>query len=225
MRHHMDPFDRAIRHYQPIFLLKILPILRRALDRLFHQGRVFGMDPLKKELRRRLRRLIVLKDSKGFFRPDDLAGGGPPAEAPGMTEPLSFRQIGGASPLGAPACAENALCILQDDRPQQLVLLSLGDHRRPPRSSSASFVPTTRARILAKAVSRLVEVSSLKGENPQSSVVPSCSTGMYSAASMTRSRTSSGVSIRGSTGAVTPTKITWPGFTYLRMIFRAWRRS
>src|SRR5216683_1283741 len=221
MSHDVDAFDRASWHYQPIFMLKILPILRRALDRLFHQGHVFRMDPLKKKLRGRLRRLIVLEDSKGFFRPDELAGGGPPAEAPGMTEPLSFRQVGGASPLGAPACGENALCILQDNRSQQLVLPILGDHRRPPRSSSASFVPTTRARILAKAVSRLVDVSSLKGEKPQSSVVPSCSTGMYSAASMTRSRTSSGVSMRGSAGAVTPTKITWPGFRYLRMIFRA----
>ena len=50
------------------------------------------------------------------------------------------------------------------------------------------------------------------GANPQSSVVPSCSTGMYSAASSTRSRTSSGVSIRGSIGAMTPTKTRWSGF-------------
>ena len=39
--------------------------------------------------------------------------------------------------------------------------------------------------------------SSLKGENPQSSVVPNCSTGIYRAASIW-SRISSGVSIRGS---------------------------
>ena len=57
-------------------------------------------------------------------------------------------------------------------------------------------------RILANAVSRLVEVSSQKGEKPQSSVVPSCATGMYSAASSTRSRTSFGVSMRGSIGAI-----------------------
>jgi hypothetical protein len=38
--------------------------------------------------------------------------------------------------------------------------------------------PSTRALIFAKAVSRVVEVSSLKGENPHSSVVPSCSIGM-----------------------------------------------
>ena len=44
--------------------------------------------------------------------------------------------------------------------------------------SAASAVPRTRARIFANAVSRLVEVSSLNGEKPQSSVVPSCSIGM-----------------------------------------------
>ena len=35
-------------------------------------------------------------------------------------------------------------------------------------------VPSTRARILAKAVSREVDMSSPNGENPQSSVVPRC---------------------------------------------------
>ena len=47
----------------------------------------------------------------------------------------------------------------------------------------ASAVPSTRARIFANAVSRVVVVSSQNGENPQSSQVPSCSSGMYSAAS------------------------------------------
>jgi hypothetical protein len=73
--------------------------------------------------------------------------------------------------------------------------------------SEARTVPSTRARIFANAVSRLVEVSSLKGANPQSSVVPSCSTGMYFAASSILSRISSGLSMRGSIGATTPTKI------------------
>ena len=41
-----------------------------------------------------------------------------------------------------------------------------------------SSVPSTRLRILANAVSREVEVSSANGENPQSSVVPSDSTGI-----------------------------------------------
>ena len=82
----------------------------------------------------------------------------------------------------------------------------------------ASSVPTTRARIFSKAVSLVLEVSSLKGAKPQSSVVPSCSIGMYSTASSTRSRTSSGVSILGSITAITPTKIRWWGFRCLRMI-------
>lgn len=43
-----------------------------------------------------------------------------------------------------------------------------------PRTLDASAVPSTRARIFAKAVSREVETSSANGEKPQSSVVPRC---------------------------------------------------
>ena len=103
--------------------------------------------------------------------------------------------------LGALAREEDALRVLQRDGAEQLlfVVSSLAIDS-PPISSAASAVPSTRARIFAKAVSRVVDVSSLNGENPQSSVVPSWSSGMYSAASSTRSRTSSGVSTRGSIG-------------------------
>jgi hypothetical protein len=69
----------------------------------------------------------------------------------------------------------------------------------------------TRARIFSNAVSRDVDTSSAKGENPQSSVVPSWLGRMYSAASRTRSRTCSGVSTAGSIGSITPTKIRWSG--------------
>src|SRR3984893_16455258 len=74
-------------------MLKILSILRRPLNCLFRQGRFFRMNPLKNKFPRRYRRSVVLEDSKGFLGPEDLAGGGPPAEAPRMTEPLSFRQV------------------------------------------------------------------------------------------------------------------------------------
>ena len=66
------------------------------------------------------------------------------------------------------------------------------------RSSSfcaASSVPIIRALIFSNAVSRAVEVSSLNGLNPQSSVVPSRSRERNSAASRTRSRTSCAVSM------------------------------
>src|SRR5712671_5839556 len=56
------------------------------------------MNPLEKQFQGRFSGSVVLEDSKGFFRPDDFAGGNPPAEAPGMTEPLSFSQIGLAAP-------------------------------------------------------------------------------------------------------------------------------
>jgi hypothetical protein len=58
-------------------------------------------------------------------------------------------------------------------------------------------VPSTRAAIFAKAMSREVEVSSANGEKPQSSQVPSRLGGMYSAASRTRSLTCSAVEVPG----------------------------
>src|SRR5919112_1962146 len=108
--------------------------------------------------------------------------------------------------FGALSRTENASGVLKRNRAQQLLFAIFCCHQRS-SISDASAVPRTRARILANAVSRLVDVSSLKGENPQSSVVPSCSTGMYSAASRIRSRTSSGVSMRGSMVATTPIQI------------------
>src|SRR5688500_238166 len=79
--------------------------------------------------------------------------------------------------LGTLAGEQNTVRVLHRDREQQFFLIVVGLHYRPPISWAASAVPSTRDRIFAKAVSRDVETSSLKGENPQSSVVPSCSTG------------------------------------------------
>ncbi len=63
-----------------MFKIKILPILRRALDCLFHEGRVFRMKPLENKFRGWFRRSLVLENSKGFFGPEDVAGGNPPAK-------------------------------------------------------------------------------------------------------------------------------------------------
>src|SRR5271157_3022504 len=94
-----------------------------------------------------------------------------------------------------------------------------------PRTVDASAVPSTRLRILANAVSREVEVSSAKGENPQSSVVPSDSTGIQSAASRTRSRTCRGLSTVGFIGSITPTKTVCPGFRSSRILASTFLRS
>src|SRR5262249_50541907 len=105
---------------------------------------------------------------------------------------------------------KNATGVLQSHRAKQLFFTGVV-HEPPPSAFAASSVPSTRALILANAVPRVVEVSSQKGEKPQSSVVPNCSTGIYRAASRTRSRISSGVSTRGSIGEVTPTKMRCSG--------------
>src|SRR5260370_10714684 len=98
MRHGMDIFDRPIRHQQSMLRGKILPILRRALDGLFHEGHVLRMNPPERKFHGRLRRSVVLEDSKCFLRPEDLAGRNLPAEAPRTAEPLSFGQVRLAAP-------------------------------------------------------------------------------------------------------------------------------
>ena len=90
--------------------------------------------------------------------------------------------------FGATARQKDALGILQGDSSEPLFLFFCR-HDEPLSFSQASAVPSTLARIFANAVSRLF-VSSQKGENPQSSQVPSCSTGMSFAASKIRSRIS-----------------------------------
>ena len=79
---------------------------------------------------------------------------------------------------------------------------SRGGTRDQPSLAPTSFAPSTRARILAKAVSRAVETSSPNGENPQSSVHPSPSAPRRCAASRIRSQTSSPLSTRGLMGSV-----------------------
>src|SRR5713101_3816468 len=221
----MDVPDGTIRHQQSMLEVEVPPLFRCAFDGLPHQGRVFRMDPLEDALDGRPRVAVVAEDSKGLLRPEELAGGRPPAEAPRMAQPLPFGEIELAALLRALAGDENARGVLQRHRSQERVLVLVQVHERPPMALAARAVPRTRAWILAKAVSRLVEVLSKKGANPQSSVVPSCSAGMYSDASSTRSRTSSAVSTCGSAGAITPTKTRWSGFRYLRMISRTCRRS
>src|SRR5882762_9842752 len=87
MSHNVDMFDGTIRHQQSVFKIKVLSILGRALDYLFHKGCVFRMEPLESKFHGRFRSSVVLEDSKGFLRPDDLAVGRFPAEASCMTEP------------------------------------------------------------------------------------------------------------------------------------------
>src|SRR6266853_5368979 len=96
--------------------IKILAVLRRALNGRFHQGRVFRMNSLHNKFPGRSGRSVVLEDSKGFLGPNDLIRGRLPPETPRMTEPLSFRQIRLVSPFRAPARSQYAGCILQGNR-------------------------------------------------------------------------------------------------------------
>lgn len=82
--------------------------------------------------------------------------------------------------------------------------------------SLAILAPSTLALIFANATSLATSgppcsgfTSMLNGLNPQSSVAPSLCGGMYFAAVMRASQTSSGVSTRGFSGFITPMKTTW----------------
>src|SRR6266478_6063837 len=119
MSYDAEIFDGAIRHHQATFMLKVLPILRRALDGLFHLGRVFRMNTLEYTFHGWCRGSVVLEDSIGFLRPDDLAGGNSPAKASGVTEPLRFRQVRLLPLLRALAGDEDAAGILQGHRAQE----------------------------------------------------------------------------------------------------------
>jgi hypothetical protein len=59
--------DGAIRHHKAIFMFKIFSVPGCALDRPFHEGRVFGVDPLENALHGWRDGAVVLEDSKGFF--------------------------------------------------------------------------------------------------------------------------------------------------------------
>src|SRR5437667_5057369 len=47
MSHNVEMFDGGIRHQPSIFKIKIVSLLRRALDYVFYLGSVFGMNALE----------------------------------------------------------------------------------------------------------------------------------------------------------------------------------
>ena len=105
--HDVDVPDGAIRHQQSMLEIDVLPRLR-PVDRLLHPGSVFRVNPLEDAFDGRCGRAVVLEDSKGLVRPDDLAGGRLPPEASRMAEPLRFREVRLAPLLGTQVGGEDA---------------------------------------------------------------------------------------------------------------------
>src|SRR5213593_3874389 len=119
MSHNVEMFDGGIRHQPSIFKIKILPLLRRALDYVFYLGSVFGMNALEHIFHGRCRGSVVLEDSIGFVRPNDLAGGNSPAKTSRVAEPLRFRQVRLLTLLRVVAGDADAAGILQGHRAQK----------------------------------------------------------------------------------------------------------
>src|SRR3989442_8816161 len=94
MSHNMEMFDGGIRHQPSIFKIKILPLLRRALDYVLYLGSVFGMNALEHIFHRRCRVSVVPKNSIGFLGPDDLPGGNSPAKTSRVPAPWAFAGFG-----------------------------------------------------------------------------------------------------------------------------------
>jgi hypothetical protein len=90
MTHDPHMFDVAIRHQQSMFKIKILPVLQRALDCLFHEGRVLRMSLSENKFHGRFRPSVALEDSKSFLRPANLSAGDSPAETARVAQSLCF---------------------------------------------------------------------------------------------------------------------------------------
>ena len=88
-----DMLNRSIRHQQSMFKADILPILRRTLDFLSHEGYIFRMGPLQNKFHIRLHAWVALEDAKGFLRPADFPGLNIPPEAAGVAHSLPLDQI------------------------------------------------------------------------------------------------------------------------------------
>src|ERR1700730_5722098 len=76
-----------------MFKIEIVPLLRHAIDALCYEGRIFRVNPLKNHFHSRFCSWVVLEDSKRFLRPDQLAAGNSPAEAPRVADPLCSLQV------------------------------------------------------------------------------------------------------------------------------------
>ena len=85
MSHHMDVFEGAIRHQQSMFNIKIVPLLRRALEGLLHAGHVIRVGSCEYPFDRGYHRWVVVEDAKGFLGPEEFSGGNMPAETARQT--------------------------------------------------------------------------------------------------------------------------------------------
>src|SRR6266853_2277975 len=89
----MELLDRTFRQQQPMLKIQIRRSLGCAVECLLHELSVVGMNSLRYQLRCRLKRLIILKDLVGFFRPEDFSVRNVPAETAGVAQFLRFRQV------------------------------------------------------------------------------------------------------------------------------------
>ncbi len=128
--------------------------------------------------------LVEVGDASVLVRDQDAVGrrfqrGAHPGQRVSQLAGLRFQRVLCPHQLfcGLLARQEDRVRVLQRDGAKLRRFVVAGGHGRR-RASAASAVPCTRAWIFAKAVSRVVDVSSLNGAKPQSSVVPSCTRGM-----------------------------------------------
>src|ERR1700694_3115452 len=86
MRPNVKVFHESIRHKQTMFDVEVVVSFRHAMDFMPHEFAVVRMSALKHQVDRRLDRPVDSKYPIGFFRPDEVAAGDPPAKAPRDTE-------------------------------------------------------------------------------------------------------------------------------------------
>src|ERR1700674_4952320 len=101
MTYNSNVLPRAIRHQQPMFKIKSLPITCCLIERFLDERSVLGMGSLQYDLHCRFAGWIEFQNSKRFVLPDDMSTGNAPAETAGVAQLLRFSQIGlAASQIG-----------------------------------------------------------------------------------------------------------------------------
>src|SRR5260370_33824472 len=84
--------DCVVRHQQTMCRIEIRLFIGRVVESLPNEISIVGMNSLKCQFERWLRRSIVLKDVVGPVRPVDLSARNIPAETARLADPLALSQ-------------------------------------------------------------------------------------------------------------------------------------
>src|SRR5260370_35619815 len=94
MEDNEEMLDRAIRHHQTVFKIKILLVVSRTINDLLDQSSIVRMHSLENQRDRRLDCFIISKNSAALLRPEDLSTWTVPANPACVTQLLRLGPVG-----------------------------------------------------------------------------------------------------------------------------------